>query len=140
MPQSIREVMTSNPVILPATTPVADAACRMKDEGIGDVLVVDGNELRGLVTDRDIVIRAVADGRDTTTTTLADVCSPTPLVTLAPTDDVDDAVRLMSTSAVRRLPVVENGQAIGIVSIGDLAMERDPQSALADISAAAPNQ
>lgn len=139
MPQSIREVMTSNPVTLPATTPLTDAARHMKDDDIGDVLVVDGDELCGVVTDRDIVIRAVAEGRDVTTTMLGDVCSDK-LVTLGPGDDVDDAVRLMSSSAIRRLPIVEDGRAVGIVSIGDLAMKRDPNSTLADISSAAPNQ
>ena len=138
MPQSIREVMTADPVSLPATTTLTEAARRMKDESIGDVLVADGDELRGVVTDRDIVVRAVAEGRDTTSTTLGDVCSAD-LVTLAPSNAVEDAVRLMSERAVRRLPVVENGRAIGIAAIGDLAIERDPHTALADISAAAPN-
>jgi signal-transduction protein with cAMP-binding, CBS, and nucleotidyltransferase domain len=139
MPQSIREVMTADPVTLSAATTLVDAARRMKDESIGDVLVADGNEqLRGVVTDRDIVVRAVAEGLDTASATLGDVCSGQ-LVTLAPTDAVGDAVRLMSERAVRRLPVVENGQAVGIVAMGDLALERDPHTALADISAAAPN-
>ncbi len=139
MSQSIREVMTPNPVSLPGTTSLIDAACRMKDDDIGDVLVVDGDELRGVVTDRDIVVRAVAEGRDAATTTLGDVCSAE-VVCLGPTDAVEDAVRLMSEHAVRRLPIVEYGRAIGIVSIGDLAIERDPHTALAEISAAAPNQ
>lgn len=138
MPQSIREVMTANPVSLPATTSLVDAARRMKDDGIGDVLVADGDDLRGLVTDRDIVVRAVAEGRDSTSTTLGEVCSAD-LVTLDPGASVHDAVELMSERAVRRLPVVENGRAIGIVAMGDLAIERDPHTALADISAAAPN-
>lgn len=138
MPQSIREVMTADPVTLPATTTLTDAARRMRDDAIGDVLVGDGKELRGVVTDRDIVVRAVAEGRDTTSTTLGEVCSAD-VVTVAPSDAVEDAVRLMSERAVRRLPVVENGQAVGILAMGDLAIERDPHTALADISAAAPN-
>ena len=106
MPQSIREVMTPNPVSLPGTTSLIDAACRMKDDDIGDVLVVDGDELRGLVTDRDIVVRAVAEGRDAATTTLGDVCSAK-VVCLGPADALEDAVRLMSEHAVRRLPIVD---------------------------------
>ena len=112
MPQSIREVMTANPVSLPATTSLVDAARRMKDDGIGDVLVADGDDLRGLVTDRDIVVRAVAEGRDSTSTTLGEVCSAD-LVTLDPGASVHDAVELMSERAVRRLPVVENGALLG---------------------------
>lgn len=138
MPQKIREVMTENPVTLALTTTLDDGARRMRDEAIGDVLVGDGGELRGLVTDRDIVVRAVAEGRDVTTATLGDVCSAD-LVTIAPSDSVDDAVRLMTQHAVRRVPVVQDGQAIGIVALGDLAVEREPDSALGDISAANPN-
>lgn len=138
MPQSIREVMTADPVTLPATTTLSAAARCMKDQSIGDVLVTDGNDLRGIVTDRDIVVRAVADRLDITSTPLSEVCSAE-LVSLAPTDTVEDAVTLMSERAIRRLPVVEDGRAVGIVAIGDLAIERDPHSALADISAAAPN-
>lgn len=138
MAQSIRDVMTADPVTLAGTTTLSDAARRMRDDAIGDVLVGDGDSLRGLVTDRDIVVRAVAEGRDITTATLADVCSAD-LVTLAPSDAVEDAVRLMSEHAVRRMPVVENGRAIGIVALGDLAVERDPDSGLGNISAADPN-
>ena len=137
MPQSIREVMTADPVSLSATTSLTDAARRMRDEDIGDVLVSDGDRLRGVVTDRDIVVRAVAEGRDITSTTLADVCS-TDVITVGPSDSVDEAVRMMSEHAVRRIPVVENGRPVGIVSIGDVAIERQPNSALADISAAPP--
>ncbi len=138
MPQNIREVMTENPVTLAPTTTLDDAARHMRDEAIGDVLVGDGGELRGLVTDRDIVVRAVAEGLDVTTATLGDVCSAD-LVTISPSDSVEDAVRVMTEHAVRRVPVVEDDQAIGIVALGDLAVEREPDSALGDISAADPN-
>jgi CBS domain-containing protein len=138
MPQKIRDVMTTDLVSLPATATLADAARQMKEHGIGDVLVADGDRLRGLVTDRDIVLRAVAEDRDPRTATLGDVCS-SDLVTVAPGDAVEDAVQLMSERAIRRLPVVEGGRAVGIVALGDLAVERDPKSALADISAAAPD-
>jgi CBS domain-containing protein len=71
-------------------------------------------------------------------TTVGDICSPD-LVTVGPDEDVSIAVDRMREHAVRRLPVVEGGRAVGIVSLGDLAMERDPDSALGDISSAPPN-
>lgn len=138
MAQKIRDVMTTDPVCLPATTTLRDAAETMRDEDIGDVLVEDNGKLCGVVTDRDIVVRAIAEGRDTTTTKLGDVCTRD-VITIEPDTKVSDAVRLMSDKAVRRLPVIEGGRPVGMVSIGDLAMERDPDSALADISAAPPN-
>lgn len=135
--QSIREVMTSDPVCLSGDTPLSDAARKMRDHDIGNVLVVGDGTLQGLVTDRDLVVRALADGRGPDTR-LSDVCTAD-LVTLQPTDTAEDAIRLMSEHAVRRVPVVDGDRPVGIVSIGDLAVERDPQSTLADISAAAPN-
>jgi signal-transduction protein with cAMP-binding, CBS, and nucleotidyltransferase domain len=113
----------------------------MRDTQIGDVVVIEHNEVCGIVTDRDIVVRTVAERRDPATTTLADICSHS-LVTVRPTDSVEEAVRLMRTHAIRRLPVVDGGQAVGIVSLGDLEVERDPRSALGGISGAprTPNQ
>jgi CBS domain-containing protein len=136
--QSVREVMTPNPTAFPATATVGEAARAMRDMDIGDVMVMDDRQICGIVTDRDIVVRAVAEGREPSEVKLSEICSRE-LTTLAPTDDTADAARLMRERAVRRLPVVENGQPVGIVSIGDLAVERDPESALADISAAPPN-
>jgi len=138
MPQAIRDVMTSNPVCLPHTATLREAAQTMRDRSIGDVIVVEGSRLCGLVTDRDIVVRAVAEGRDPSGAKLADVCTHN-AVCLKPTDSVDEAIKLMRDQAIRRVPVVDNDKPVGIVSLGDLAMERDPESALADISAAPPN-
>ncbi|HXH12982.1 MAG TPA: CBS domain-containing protein [Alphaproteobacteria bacterium] len=139
MTQSIREVMTPDPISIPATSSVAEAARAMRDGNIGDVIILKDSQVCGILTDRDIVIRAVAEGRDLTTTKVADICSQE-LTTIAPTDEVEQAVRLMRDKAIRRLPVVEGGKPVGIVSIGDLAMERDPHSALGRISAAPPNR
>jgi CBS domain-containing protein len=136
MRQSIRDVMTPDPVTLPATTSLEAAARCMRDREIGDVLVSDDGSLCGVVTDRDMVVRALAEGQ--ADARLGDICSRD-LVSLAPDADVDEAVRLMRERAIRRLPIVENGKAVGLVSIGDLAIERDADSALADISAAPPN-
>ena len=138
MAQQIRELMTPNPVALPGTASVHEAARAMRDADIGDVIVIENNRVCGIVTDRDIVVRTLAEGRDPATTTLADLCSHA-LLTVTPTDSVEEAVRLMRTHAIRRLPVVEGGQPVGIVSLGDLAVERDPGSALGDISSAPPN-
>lgn len=139
MAQKVREVMTSAPVTLRPGQPLTTAAAAMRDQGIGAVLVADDGTLKGIVSDRDIVVRAVADGRDPGSTTLADVCS-SDLVTVTPDEDADEAVRRMRQHAIRRIPVVaEGGKPVGIVSIGDLAIERDERSALADISAQPPN-
>ena len=138
MAQRIREVMTASPKTCPATATVAEAAQFMRDRDVGDVLVERDGEVCGIVTDRDIVVRAIADGQDPTQATLGDICSRE-LTTLSPADSVDDAVRLMREKALRRLPIMEDDRLVGIVSIGDLAQEREPESALADISAAAPN-
>jgi len=138
MAQHIRELMTPNPMSLPGTASVHEAARAMRDADIGDVIVIEHQQVCGIVTDRDIVVRTVAEAQDPATTTLADICSHS-LLTVPPTDSVEDAVRLMRTHAVRRLPVVEGGKAVGIVSLGDLAVERDPGSALGGISAAPPD-
>ena len=135
---TIREHMTPDPVVLPSSATLADAARSMRDEDIGDVLVEEDGELRGVATDRDIVVRAIAEGADPTRATLAEVCS-NGLVTVSPDDSVIDAERLMRQHAVRRVPVVEGGRAIGMISIGDLAIDLDSESALADISAAPAN-
>jgi CBS domain-containing protein len=138
MPQRLHDVMTPNPVALPGSASVHEAARTMRDQDIGDVIVVENHQVCGIVTDRDIVVRTVAEARDPAATTLADICSHV-LTTVAPTDSVEQAVQLMREKAIRRLPVVEDGRPVGIVSLGDLAVERDPDSALGEISAAPPN-
>ncbi|MGI5490497.1 CBS domain-containing protein [Microtetraspora malaysiensis] len=137
--QKARDVMTPDPVVLPEDTPVVRAAKLMRDQAIGDVLVTRGDRLRGVVTDRDIVVRAVAETRDISATPIGALCS-THVVTVGPDQDADDVVRLMREKAIRRIPVVEKGHPIGIVSLGDLAVEWDPSSALSDICAAPPNE
>lgn len=139
MVQTIRDVMTVDPVMCDPSTSLADAARLMRDRDIGDVLVGDSDgRVRAIVTDRDIVVRCVADGVDVSRATLWDACTDG-IASVTPDTDVDTAAQIMRDMAVRRLPVVEDGRAVGIVSIGDLAIERDPNSALADISAASPN-
>ncbi|RSS84121.1 CBS domain-containing protein [Streptomyces sp. WAC06614] len=138
MAQKIREIMTERLVTTAAQVSVADAARRMRDDDIGDVLVVDDGHLKGVLTDRDLVVRVMAEGKPADDTTVAEVCSGDP-VTVSPDDDIDKAVTLMRSHALRRLPVTDKERLVGIVSLGDLAVERDDTSALADISGAAPN-
>jgi CBS domain-containing protein len=138
MVQRLEEVMTSDPVTLPADAPVREAARRMRERDIGNVLVLDGDELCGIVTDRDIVVRAVADQDDLSDCHLRDVCSPE-LVTAAPDEAVDTAIARMRENAVRRIAIVDNGRPVGVFSLGDAALEKDSDSALGDISAATAN-
>jgi CBS domain-containing protein len=134
----IRDVMTPNPITLPATATAIDAAKAMREGDIGDVVVVEDGHLYGIVTDRDIVVRGLGVDRDPAQTKLGEICSRE-LTTVSPTDEVSGAIDLMKDKAIRRLPVVENDRPVGIVSIGDLAVERDRRSALGEISAAPPN-
>ena len=137
--QKVKDLMTTSPVTVPPTALAWDAARLMKEQDIGDVIVVEGDRLRGIVTDRDLVVRVLAEGRDPSGTTIGEISSEN-VQTVGPDDPAEEAVRVMREQALRRLPVFENGKPVGVVSIGDLAVERDPDSALADISAAAPNQ
>ncbi|MET9297100.1 CBS domain-containing protein [Streptomyces sp. NPDC003077] len=139
MPQHVRDIMTSAPVTVEPQTSVEAVARQMRDQNIGAVLVAEGDKLRGLVSDRDLVVRAVADGSDTKKTTVGSVCS-SDLVTVGPDEDLKRAAQVMREHSVRRVPVVDGGQAVGVVSLGDLAMEKDPGSALGDISAAKSNR
>ena len=139
MAQTIREVMTRNPVTLEADTALIQAARAMRDADIGDVVVTRDGKLCGLVTDRDIVVRALAEGRDPSSTRLEEICSAD-VTTVSPDDPVEVAIGFMKERSIRRLPVTQDGTVTGMVSIGDLAMERDQRSALADISAAPGNR
>jgi CBS domain-containing protein len=136
--ETVSSVMTAIPVTLPEGEKLTVAARAMRDNAVGAVMVVLDGRLRGMVTDRDIVIRGLTDGRKPEDLSLGDVCSPHP-VTVRPDDDIDLAIRLMRDHAVRRVPVVEDGHPVGLVSIGDLAIGPDDKSALADICAAPPN-
>ena len=138
MAHKVREVMTENPVMLEMKDTLAEAARKMRDEDIGDVLVMKDGKLCGIVPDRDITVRATADGKDPNQVTLGDICSQE-LVTISADRPVSEAVSLMRNKTLRRLPVVEGDKPVGIVSIGDLAVELDERSVLASISAAEPN-
>ncbi|MGW6923255.1 CBS domain-containing protein [Streptomyces sp. NPDC054950] len=140
MTQHVSDVMTSALVTVEPQASVTAVARMMRDENIGAVLVTDGDHLRGLVSDRDLVVRALAEGSDPNNMTVADACSED-LVTVGPDDDLTLAVEVMREHSVRRVPVIDEEQhPVGTVSLGDLAIERDPGSALGDISAARSNQ
>jgi len=139
MAQTVEQIMTTNPRTVNVDDTAKDAAGVMRDSDIGDVIVIQDGQVTGILTDRDIVVRAVAEGRDADSTSVADICT-TGIQAIEPNASVDDALRMMREDDIRRLPVVKNGRPVGIVSLGDLAVEREPDSTLADISAAAPDQ
>jgi CBS domain-containing protein len=137
MARSIKDAMTTKPASLPATSTLLDAARLMRDLDIGDVLIEEDGQLAGIVTDRDLVVRAMAEGRDSTYK-LGEIIS-SDVVSITATNGVEDVIRLMRDRALRRVPVVDNRKAVGIVSLGDLAGEREPHSVLGQISNAPPS-
>jgi CBS domain-containing protein len=125
MPHNIRDVMTSNPCTIDAEKSVAYAAKMMREEDVGLAPIVEGEKLIGMLTDRDIAIRVVAEGRNPDQVKVRDVAS-TRLVTVDPQQDLDEALRMMAKHQVRRLPVVEeDGRLVGVVAQADIAREGD---------------
>jgi CBS domain-containing protein len=120
MGTSIKEVMTSEVKACEPRTTVAEAAKVMAKEDVGPVPVVEEGRLTGIVTDRDIVIRVVAEGRDPNSTTVGEIASRD-LVTVSPDDDLDMALKQLAQNQVRRIPVVEGGRLVGIVAQADIA-------------------
>jgi signal-transduction protein with cAMP-binding, CBS, and nucleotidyltransferase domain len=137
MNAKVRDVMTPGPIAVDYYQSIGDAARTMRDWGVGAVLVVHEQSLRGLVTDRDLVIRAVAESRGPNEP--VGPLSSGDLIEVNADDDTAVAVQLMREHAVRRLPVIEDGQVVGVVSLGDLALQDAPVSALAEVSKAQPN-
>ena len=135
---TVREMMTTDVVHLQVDVTLDVAARMMREQDIGDVVVAEGDRLVGLVTDRDIVVRAVAEGLNPTTTTLGSVASRD-IIAVQPDDSAQAAALLMRDQAVRRVLVLDEQGLCGILSIGDLATEIDPDSVLGGISGAAPN-
>jgi CBS domain-containing protein len=134
----VADVMATDLCMVSPHQSTQEAAALMRDRGIGDVLVVESDRLVGLVTDRDLAVRLVADGMGPDTA-VSQICTSGP-VAVATNAPIGEAVRLMREHSIRRLPVVEDGgRPVGIITIGDLAMETDPRSALAEISEAPDN-
>jgi CBS domain-containing protein len=140
MAKQVRELMKKDPIKLSGSAPVIDAARQMHDASVGAVIVEDSGKLVGIVTDRDITVRVVAQGKDPTKTQLAEICS-NKLTTLSPDDGIDRAEQIMREKSVRRVPVVDkDNRPVGIVTLGDLAIAKDPRSLLGQISAAVANR
>ena len=125
MAKSIREAMTSNPCSIDADKSVAYAAKMMRDEDVGIAPIVEGDRLVGVLTDRDVAVRVVAEGLDPEKVKVSEVASRD-VVTLDPQQDLDEALRLMARHQVRRLPVVEeDGRLVGVVAQADVAEQGD---------------
>ena len=135
MDAKVRDVMTPGPIGVDYHQSVGEAARAMRDWGVGAILVVSNESLYGLVTDRDLVVRAVAEGRGADEP--VGPLSSGNLIGVDADADVHEAMRLMRQHAVRRLPVLEDGQVAGIVSPGDLAMQDEPDLAFAQLTAIA---
>lgn len=125
MGKTVRDAMTSNPCTIDAGKDVVYAAKMMKDEDVGVAPIVEGDQLVGVLTDRDIAIKVVAEGKDPKTTNVRDIAS-TNIVTVDPQQALDEALRLMAKHRVRRLPVVEeDGKVVGILAQADVALSGD---------------
>jgi CBS domain-containing protein len=127
MANTVREVMTSNPTTVTTDTPVSEVAKTMKAEDVGSIPIVEGDRVVGVLTDRDIAIKVVAEGKDPQGTAASEIASRD-LVTVDPQQDLDEALRLMAQHQVRRLPVVEeDGRLVGVLAQADVARETSPE-------------
>jgi CBS domain-containing protein len=122
MGKRVKDTMTAEVKTATPSQSLTDAAKLMKQEDVGSVPVVDGERLVGVLTDRDIVVRGIADGSDPNAVKVGDIASHD-VVTVRPDDDLDEALRLMAQHQVRRLPVVDDGQLVGVVAQADVALE-----------------
>jgi signal-transduction protein with cAMP-binding, CBS, and nucleotidyltransferase domain len=140
MAKKVRDLMNKQPIKLPASSPIAEAARRMRAANVGAIVIEEDGNTCGIVTDRDIAVRAVAEARDLEHTPLSEISSKD-LISLSPEDDLDRAIQVMREKAIRRVLVMDSRKrTVGILSLGDLALERDSESVLGRISAAPPNQ
>jgi CBS domain-containing protein len=124
MAKSVRDAMTENPRSIGASASVVEAARMMREEHIGSLPITDDEQLVGMITDRDITTRVVAEAGDPKMTSVGDVYSKD-LISVEPGKDLEEALRLMARHQVRRLPVVENGRLVGIVAQADIAREEN---------------
>ncbi len=124
MPQ-VRDLMVSNVVTIEPSTSIVDAAKRMIQEEKGPLPVVEGEQVRAIVTDRDIIARVVAEGRDPNSVTVEDIATQE-LVTIGPDQDVEEARRLMDQHQLDRILVVEGDSLVGIISEADIRSDEAP--------------
>ena len=120
MTRKMRDIMSSAPVCMASTETVSAVAKAMKEHGVGTALVLADGRLSGLVTDRDITVRVLAENRDPVTTLVGEICS-SEVAVLGPDDGVEQAQRLVRERAMRRIPVLQDGIPVGVVSVGDLS-------------------
>lgn len=128
----IRDIMTTDVEIAEPDDTLDDIASMMRNLDVGAIPVVEDGELIGIVTDRDIVVRCVADGKDPSEVAVDEIISGD-LQTIAPDADVKQARRIMAEQQIRRLPVVEDGKLVGMVSIGDIAVKTNKDQATGDL-------
>jgi signal-transduction protein with cAMP-binding, CBS, and nucleotidyltransferase domain len=137
MAHTVSEFMTAHPTVIEVTDTLRSVAETMASQDVGALVAAKDGAVVGIVTDRDLVVRGLAEGVGGDAPVGQLITDA--LVAVGPGDDVAEVVQLMRENAVRRVPVLDGDQAVGIVSIGDLAVALDSDSALADISAAPPN-
>jgi CBS domain-containing protein len=126
MATSVRDAMTEDPRSIGASASVVEAARLMQEQHIGSLPVTDDEKLVGMITDRDITTRVVAEAAVPETTSVGDVYSRD-VVSVEPSNDLEEALRLMARHQVRRLPVVDNGRLVGIVAQADIALRKNEQ-------------
>jgi CBS domain-containing protein len=127
MAKRVRDTMTEDPRSIGASEPVVDAARLMREQHVGSLPVTDNERLVGMITDRDITTRVVAEAADPRTISVGDVFSRD-LISVEPDQDLDEALRLMAHHQVRRLPVIENGSLVGIVAQADIALRENAKT------------
>jgi len=132
MAESVRDAMTEDPRSIGPSVSVVEAARLMREGDIGSLPITDDEKLVGMITDRDITTRVVAEGSDPKVTSVSDVYSRD-LISVEPDEGIEEALRLMAHHQVRRLPVVENGRLVGIVAQADIALrEKEKTSELVE--------
>jgi CBS domain-containing protein len=134
----VRDIMSTEVTTASPDSTLQELASMMRDEDVGSIPIVEDGDLTGIITDRDIVLRCIADGKDPGEVTAEEIVSER-LETIAPDDGIEKASRIMGERQIRRLPVVENGRLVGMLAIGDIAVkqgdERVSGETLEDISA-----
>jgi CBS domain-containing protein len=128
MAKKVRDAMTPEPGVADPSLSLAEAAQLMKSEDIGSLPIVQEGQLVAVLTDRDIVVRAVAESADLSATKVGDIASRKP-VTIEPDEDLDEALARMARAQVRRLPVVEGGRLVGVLAQADIAQEAKSKQA-----------
>jgi CBS domain-containing protein len=128
MAKSVRDAMTQDPRSIGASASVVEAAQLMREEHIGSLPITDNEQLVGMITDRDITTRVVAEASDPKLTSVGDVSSRDP-ISVQPDEDLEDALSLMARHQVRRLPVVADGKLVGIVAQADIALTENEKKA-----------